>query len=62
MRSTLKARYGEKTKLKLIGAPRGLLSRLRPFGSVDSADVIGHAAGSLAGIAEERALWGRYGL
>lgn len=63
MRSTLKARYGEKAKLKLIGQPRGLFSRLRPFGSTgDVGELIGTAAGNLAQVAEERALWSRYGL
>lgn len=63
MRSTLKARYGEKTKLKLIGQPRGLFSRFRPFGSTgDAGELIGSAASNLAQAAEERALWSRYGL
>lgn len=68
MRSTLKARFGEKTKLKLIGQPRGLLSRLRPFGSTswgnfgDAGDLIGSTAEKLASVAEERALWSRFGL
>jgi signal peptide peptidase SppA len=63
MRSTLKARYGEKTQLKLIGTPRGLLSRFRPFGSTgDAGDLIGGAAEKLVLAAEERALWSRFGL
>ncbi len=66
MRSVLKARYGEKTRLRLITAPRGLFGRrLGIFGSASSAasGEIGAAfAGGLIDAAEERALWSRYGL
>lgn len=63
MRSTLKARYGEKTQLKLITASRGLMSRFSPFGSrADPADLIGSTVERLAIAAEERSLWARFGL
>ncbi len=66
MRSVLKARYGQKTRLRLITAPRGLFGRrLGIFGSASSAasGEIGAAfAGGLIDAAEERALWSRYGL
>lgn len=64
MRSVLKERFGDKTRMRLITSPRGLFGRRTP----------GAAAGGLAGrfaaetasglveAAEERALWGRYGL
>jgi signal peptide peptidase SppA len=64
MRSFLKAKYGEKTKLKLIAQSRGLFG-LRQGGTpgVTSAERAAIAAtDNLAGILEERALWSRYGL
>lgn len=63
MRSTLKQRFGPKTELKLVSAPRGLLSRFAPFGQKAPASEIAQAAASgLIDAAEERALWGRFGL
>ena len=63
MRSTLKSRYGEKMRLKVIGQPRGLFSRFRPFASTrERTDLIGAAVEGLARAGEERALWARYGL
>jgi signal peptide peptidase SppA len=64
MRSTLKQRYGAKTRLKLVSAPRGLLSRFGLFGSQAGlpADIAQAAAAGLIDAAEERALWSRYGL
>ena len=65
MRSVLKARYGAKTRLRLITAPRGLFGRrLGVFGSsMPGAQEIGAGlAGGLIEAAEERALWGRFGL
>jgi signal peptide peptidase SppA len=59
MRSTLKQRYGDKTQLKLISAPRGLFGRrLGLFGVEAGAGL----ADRLVEAAEERALWSRYGL
>jgi len=60
IRSVLKARYGEKTCLRLISAPRSLFG-CRSAGSIQAgwgAD----AVDALAAIAEERALRARYGL
>lgn len=66
MRSVLKARYGEKTRLRLITSPRGLFGRrLGVFGSASdgASGQIGAAiAGGMIDAAEERALWSRYGL
>ncbi len=60
MRSFLKARYGEKTKLKLISQPRGLFGMR---GGVPGVSQIGaSAANALVETAEERALWARIGL
>ena len=63
MRSTLKQRFGAKTQLKLVSAPRGLLSRFGLFGQKAPATEIAQAAAAgLIDAAEERALWSRYGL
>mgnify|MGYP001090660119 CR=1 FL=1 len=63
MRGVLKQRYGAKTRLKLITQPRGLFARFGLFGSKAApADIAAAAAAGLVDTAEERALWGRYGL
>ena len=66
MRGTLKARFGDKTQMKLITQPRGLFGRrLGLFGSsagISVAEMAGAAVGGLFDAAEERALWSRYGL
>ncbi|MGV1835028.1 S49 family peptidase [Rhizobium rhizogenes] len=63
MRQELKKRFGEKTKLVLVGTPRSLFGRRAP--GVSLAGMDGIAAGLASGLAqaaEEKALWGRYGL
>ena len=66
MRSFLKQRYGEKTRLQLVSMPRGLFGRkLGIFGSSGEGfaqEVAAAAAGGIADAAEERALWSRFGL
>jgi signal peptide peptidase SppA len=65
MRTTMKARYGQKTRLKLIATPRGLFGRIGLFGSsaaFSSPDIAAAAAEGLITTAEQRALWARYGL
>lgn len=66
MRSFLKKRYGEKTELRLITAPRGLFGRrMGLFGSHAggrTGEIAAEAAQGLADAALERALWARYGL
>ena len=66
MRTVLKDRYGAKAELKLITPPRGLFGRrLGMFGSSAPAlglDVASAFAAGLVDAAEERALWGRFGL
>ena len=66
MRSFLKQRYGEKTRLRLISPPRGFFGRrLGLFGSGGDDMPAQAAAGLVKGIAEEveeRALWARFGL
>ncbi|MFI0845604.1 S49 family peptidase [Mesorhizobium sp. IMUNJ 23232] len=66
MRGTLKDRFGDRTQMKLITQPRGLFGRrLGLFGSSAGIPVVEVAGAAVEGIfdaAEQRALWGRYGL
>jgi signal peptide peptidase SppA len=65
MRSVLRERYGEKTRLRLVSPPRGLFGRRLSLFSTRPADPADMTAAAIAGLAEaleERALWGRYGL
>ena len=63
MRSDLKARYGAKTKLKLIAQSKGLFG-LRGGGTpgVSANHVAASAAQGLMETADERALWAQFGL
>jgi len=64
MRSTLRNRYGEKTKLLLVSQSKGLLGRIGgAFGSqADPAGMVARAAVETLEAADERALWSRLGL
>ncbi len=70
MRGFLRARYGDKVRLKLVAPQRGLLgrrigligSRLFTGGQDDAADLAASAAIGIADAAEQRALWARFGL
>ena len=64
MRSFLKARYGAKTQLKLIAPSRGLFGRgMGMFGIQHGGERIAAAAAEgFASVAEERAMWSRFGL
>jgi len=66
MRTVLKDRYGAKAEFKLITPPRGLFGRrLGMFGSSTPTlgpDVASAFAAGMVDAAEERALWGRFGL
>lgn len=66
MRSELKRRFGPKTRLELVAAPKGLFGRKAPgIGGLSegTAGRIGSAGvAAVAGLAEEKALWGRFGL
>ena len=63
LRGTLKARYGEKTEMKLISSPKGLFGR-RSGGNGISAlfGMDKSMTDDLVSSVEERALWMRYGL
>jgi len=57
MRSVLRARFGDKVRLRLVGSQRGwLMRRLRLAAAPDD------WARDLVGAVEERALWARFGL
>ena len=63
LRSTLRERYGEKVRMPLIAAERGLLGRWLPGASF--ADALANHPGladDLLSALEARALWSRYGL
>lgn len=67
MRSFLRKTYGDKAKLKLVEARRGLLGRKVPgvdmaLGGIEPAAIAAHLGDGLLSVAEEKALWGRYGL
>ncbi|MFH1793312.1 MAG: S49 family peptidase [Pseudomonadota bacterium] len=70
MRGFLRARYGDKVRLKLISPQRGLLGRrigmigsgLFAAGQSDAADLAASAAMGVADAAEQRAIWARFGL
>jgi serine protease SohB len=74
LRSTLRARFGEKVVMPLIGAERSLFGRTRPAVGIDwrgidrlgvgfdPATCAAELAGGLISAIEERALWARYGL
>ena len=60
IRSELRARYGEKVRLKLIGIERGLFRRRRAIGVAGG--LAAAQVDAILGAIEERALWGRFGL
>ncbi len=67
MRSFLKDRYGPKTRLRLVHAPRGFFARrLGFFGIGDDGErsrgLVSHAIDGVVAAVEERSLWSRYGL
>lgn len=60
MRSTLRSRFGEKVRIKLINKPKRGLPLL---GLLGSSGRVGHdPLGAAVTALEHRALWGRYGL
>lgn len=61
MRSFLKARYGEKTTVRLIAPPRGLFGRRLSLPGM-AAGLAGSAADGMLEAIEDRAQWNRFGL
>jgi serine protease SohB len=70
LRSTLRARFGDKVVTPLIAAERGLFGRARPGIGLSGIGAAGfdplaygaELAGGMISALEERALWARYGL
>jgi signal peptide peptidase SppA len=66
MRSVLKQRFGEKTRLHLISQPRSIFGRrFGLFGAGERfapADIAAAAVDGLVDAIEQRALWNRFGL
>jgi signal peptide peptidase SppA len=65
VRTTLRARFGDKVETPLIAAERSLFGRLRPAVEATSLDALvrrGDLAGEVLSALEARALWARYGL
>ena len=66
MRSVLKERYGERTKLQLVTPARGFLARKLGLpasrGRGPAADIAAAAVSGLVDALEERAIWARFGL
>ena len=63
MRAFLKERYGDKTRLQLVGGQRGFLGRRLGLSRIGAgAEIAALAADGLADAAQERALWARLGL
>jgi serine protease SohB len=68
LRSTLRARFGDKVVTPLIAAERSLFGRARPgigsggTGGFDPLSYGAELAGGIISALEERALWARYGL
>jgi len=60
VRSELRARYGDKVKLKPVTVERGLFRRRKAVGV--SAGLAAAQVDAILGAIEERALWGRFGL
>ena len=56
LRSVIRARFGEKVRLRVVGAPTGWLRRRLGLGASQE------WARDLLAAAEERALWARFGL
>jgi signal peptide peptidase SppA len=65
MRGELKKRFGAKTQLQLVSASRGLFGRRQPGAALASGIAERFAVSAVSGlaeVAEEKALWGRFGL
>ncbi|WHA40683.1 S49 family peptidase [Agrobacterium larrymoorei] len=62
MKDVLRRRYGEKVKLQLISGSRSLFGKKVPGVDLSANAIAASAASGLAEVAEEKALWARYGL
>lgn len=62
LRSTLRARYGDKVRMRLIAPQRGLFGRRAPGVSTGMASALAGIGEAGLNALDERALWARYGL
>lgn len=62
MRGEMRKRYGPDVTLELVTSGRSLFGRRLPGVSTQATEIAGAAAGGLASVIEEKALWARYGL
>ncbi|WP_259145771.1 S49 family peptidase [Rhizobium sp. BIGb0125] len=62
MRDVLRRRYGKKVKLELITGARSLFGKRIPGVSLNAEHIAAASVAGLAEVAEEKALWGRFGL
>ncbi|NTJ41501.1 S49 family peptidase [Agrobacterium larrymoorei] len=62
MKDVLRRRYGEKVKLQLISGGRSLFGKKVPGVDLSANSIAASAVSGLADVAEEKALWARYGL
>jgi signal peptide peptidase SppA len=61
MKDVLRRRYGEKVKLQLVSGGRSLFGKKLPGVGFNAESIAASAASGLAEVAEEKALWARYG-
>lgn len=62
IRSVLRARYGDKVKLRLVAERKGLFGRLRFGGTFHGGAAGPDWAGQAVAAVEERLIWNRFGL
>ncbi|NTE85541.1 S49 family peptidase [Agrobacterium rubi] len=61
MRDVLRRRYGDKVKLQLVSGARNFFGKKLPGVDLHAQSIAASAASGLAEVAEEKALWARYG-
>lgn len=61
MRDVLRRRYGDKVKLQLVSGARNFFGKKMPGVDLQANAIAASAASGLADVAEEKALWARYG-
>ena len=61
MRDVLRRRYGDKVKLQLVSGARNFLGKKLPGVDLQAHSIAASAASGLADVAEEKAMWARYG-
>ncbi|MBD8685782.1 MULTISPECIES: S49 family peptidase [unclassified Rhizobium] len=61
MRDVLRRRYGDKVKLQLVSGARNFFGKKLPGVDLHAHSIAASAASGLADVAEEKAMWARYG-